>query len=52
MLKMILTNKAAISFQEIAALLVVMDKLNNVFIFKASPSTYVKRVLNCRLLCK
>lgn len=43
MLKIILTNKTAISLQEIAVLLVMMYRLNNVFnnIFKDSSSIYL-----------
>ena len=42
-LKMILTNKTAISWREIAVLLVMMYRLNNVFnnIFNDSSSIYL-----------
>lgn len=43
MLKIILTNKTAISWREIAVLLVMMYRLNNIFnnIFKDSSSIYL-----------
>lgn len=47
MLKIILTNKTAISLQEIAVLLVIMYRLNNIFnnIFKDSSSSYLRGLL-------